>query len=172
MLVRLKLAENLTLPGRVLQIVTDELPALRAGAVSPWNGIDREGQLVARLVAMISILIMLSVLVLSAAGIHALTSFTVTQRWREIGVRTALGGTSARVLTGVFSRVAMQVGLGIAVGIGGAIALEPLLGKDVPRLEGLLPAVVVLVMVVGFAASAGPARRALRIQPTDALRRQ
>jgi ABC-type antimicrobial peptide transport system permease subunit len=171
-LVRLKLAENLTLPGRVLQIVTDQLPALRAGAVSPWNGIDREGQLVARLVAMIAILIMLSVLVLSAAGIYALTSFTVTQRWREIGVRTALGGTSARVLTGVFSRVAMQVGLGIAVGIGAAIALEPLLGKDVPRLEGPIPAVVVLVMVVGFAASAGPARRALRIQPTDALRRQ
>ncbi|HEX2189105.1 MAG TPA: ABC transporter permease, partial [Longimicrobiaceae bacterium] len=58
----------------------------------------------------------LSVLLLSAAGIYALTSFTVAQRTREIGIRTALGAHPRRVLRGIFGRVTRQLALGLAVG--------------------------------------------------------
>jgi putative ABC transport system permease protein len=171
-LVRLKPSVNHTLPQRLPGIVATEMPALRVGPVSPWNGIDKQAQLIVRLVAMITVLVMLSVLLLSAAGIYALMSFTVTQRWREIGIRSALGATPPRVLTGVFARVGVQIGLGIVVGIAGALALDPLTGKDVPLTGGLIPAMVVIVSVVGFIAAAGPARRGLRIQPIDALKAQ
>jgi predicted permease len=171
-LVRLKPSVNHTLPQRLPGIVATEMPALRVSSMVPWNGIDRQAQLIVRLVTMITVLIMVSVLLLSAAGIYALMSFTVTQRWREIGIRSALGATPPRVLAGVFARVAVQIGLGIVVGIAAALALDPLTGKDVPLTGGVIPAVVMIVTVVGFVAAAGPARRGLRIQPIDALKTQ
>jgi predicted permease len=171
-LARLEPSVNHTLPQRLPGIVATELPALRVGPMVPWNGIDGQARLIVRLVALITILVIISVLLLSAAGIYALTSFTVTQRWREIGIRSALGATPPRVLAGVFSRVAVQIGLGMVVGIAAAIALDPLTGKDLPLTGGLIPAVVLLVSVVGFVAAAGPARRGLRVQPIDALKAQ
>jgi predicted permease len=171
-LVRLKPSVNHTLAQRLPGIVATGMPALRVGPVTAWNGIDKQAQLIVRLVAMITILMIVTVLLLSAAGIYALMSFTVTQRWREIGIRSALGATPRRVLAGVFTRVGVQIGLGILVGIAGALALDPLTGKDVPLTGGLIPVVVVIVSIVGFAAAAGPARRGLRIQPIDALKAQ
>jgi predicted permease len=171
-LARLKPAVNSTLPQRLPAMIAAEMSELRMGPISITDGLDRQRQLIVRLVALITILIMVSVLLLSAAGIYALTSFTVTQRWREIGIRSALGATPPRVLTGVFSRVAVQVGLGIVVGVAGAFALNPFTGKDVPGTGGLIPAVVVIVSFVGFVAATGPARRGLRIQPIDALKAQ
>ena len=47
-----------------------------------------------------------------------------------------------------------------------------LTGKDVPGTRGLIPAVVLIVTVVGFVAATGPARRGLRVQPIDALKAQ
>jgi ABC-type antimicrobial peptide transport system permease subunit len=167
---RLKTSITPTLAQRLPAMIAAEMPELRVGPMRIADGTDREDELIVRLVAMITILVMVSVLLLSAAGIYALMSFTVTQRWREIGIRSALGATPARVLAGVFSRVAMQIGLGIVVGIAAALALDRLTGERVPGTSGLLPAVVVIITVVGFVAAAGPALRGLRVQPIDALK--
>ena len=48
----------------------------------------------------------------SAAGIHAMMSFTVARRWREIGIRLALGADARRVLMGIFGRAGAQIGGG------------------------------------------------------------
>jgi putative ABC transport system permease protein len=113
-----------------------------------------------------------SVLLLSAAGIYALMSFTIARRRREIGIRTALGAGRSRVLRSVLRRTAGQIGTGIVVGI-------LLAGLLVQTLEGgradvrgvyVLLAVAAFMTVVGVLAALGPARRALRIQPTEALR--
>ena len=56
------------------------------------------------------------VLLLSAAGIYALMSFTVAQRTREIGIRVALGARPRRVLGDIFSRATRQLALGMLVG--------------------------------------------------------
>jgi ABC-type antimicrobial peptide transport system permease subunit len=106
------------------------------------------------------------VLTLCAMGIHALMSFTVARRTREIGIRTALGARPGRIVAGVFSRAFLQISLGIIVGS----ALAALLGMRSPQEIMLLLGTNAIMLVVGLAACAVPLRRALRIHPTEALR--
>ena len=56
-------------------------------------------------------------------------SFAVSQRRREIGIRSALGASSMDVLRSVFSRVAVQIGMGVVLGVVGAMMIAPL-GDD------------------------------------------
>ena len=119
----------------------------------------------------------LSLLFLSIAGIYALTSFAVTQRRREIGIRVALGAHPHRLLGSIFARSAMQLGLGVALGIVASLPIVSYWRKidfglvlGVPNTPGLLVGVAVLVMAVGIAGSVGPARRGLRVEPTETLR--
>ncbi|MBA2244157.1 MAG: hypothetical protein H0W11_04320, partial [Gemmatimonadetes bacterium] len=65
-----------------------------------------------RLLYLAAPLLLGTVLLLSAAGIHALMSLTVTRRRKEVGIRTALGARPGRLLASIFSRAAWQVGLG------------------------------------------------------------
>ena len=113
-----------------------------------------------------------SVLLLSAAGIYAMMSFTVARRRREIGIRAALGADARRVLVGVFGRASAQIGAGIAVGLTFAAAFEQLVPGGVMGGRGhiFLPAVAGIMFAVGILAALGPARRGLAVQPTEALR--
>jgi ABC-type antimicrobial peptide transport system permease subunit len=114
----------------------------------------------------------LSVVLLSAGGIYALMSFTITRRRREIGIRSALGADARRVLGSVLRRAAGQIAGGIAIGTTIAGALQWGAGGGVLAAEDgiLLVAVAGLMAAVGVLAALGPARRALRIQPTEALK--
>ena len=99
-------------------------------------------------------------------------SFAVSQRRREIGIRSALGASSMDVLRSVFSRVAVQIGMGVVLGVVGAMMIAPL-GDDVVLAEQLAmvtPAIALLMVLVGVVAAYGPARRSLRIQPTEAVK--
>ena len=115
-------------------------------------------------------LVTLSVLLLSAAGIYALMSFTVAQRTREIGVRVALGAHPRRLLVSIFGRVLRQLALGLLVGslISGGLFASAGLGIDIAA--PLLVAVAAIMLAVGVVAAIGPARRGLRIQSSEALR--
>jgi putative ABC transport system permease protein len=122
-------------------------------------------------------LVTLSVLLLSAAGIYALMSFTVAQRTREIGIRSALGAHPHRVLASVFARSVRQLLMGVGAGsvlsfVAWAGRAEELatVGLDWAEAMALLAAVAALMITVGVAATYGPARRALRTQAIDALR--
>jgi hypothetical protein len=107
------------------------------------------------------------VLTLSATGIHALVSFTVARRTREIGIRAALGAQPGRIVAGVFSRTFLQISAGIIAGT----TLAALLGGVGSAREILiLVAADAIMLVVGLAACAVPLLRALRIEPTEALR--
>ena len=55
-------------------------------------------------------------LLLSAAGVQALMSFTIAQRTREIGIRSALGAPPRQLLLGIFGRAMRQLGIGVLVG--------------------------------------------------------
>jgi predicted permease len=111
-------------------------------------------------------LISFIVLLLSATGIHALMSFTVARRTREIGIRTALGARPGRIVAGIFSRALLQIGAGVLVGSG----LAALMGLGSTRQVLLLLAADGIMLIVGLTACAVPVRRALRIDPTEALR--
>jgi predicted permease len=116
-----------------------------------------------------------SVLLLSAAGLYALMAFTVAQRRREIGIRSALGAQPGKLLADVFRRAFWQIGAGSAVGMLGAylvgryVPIEQIGGLPIP---GMLPGAAAFMLLVGVLASLGPARRGLRIDPTEALRSQ
>ncbi len=110
--------------------------------------------------------------VLAAAGTHALMSLTVSQRRREIGIRTALGA-QANDITGLVARRAIgQLGVGSV--LGAPLAWWILRGAEVPGLGGsrLVVAVVLacgVALVVAALACTGPIVRALRVMPSETL---
>ena len=115
----------------------------------------------------------LIVLLFSMAGIYTLMAFIVAQRWREIGVRAALGAQPRQLLIGIFGRAAVPLLIGAMAGCAIALRLHSSLpiaeagGRSIP---GIVPASAALMIVIGLLAVAGPARRAIRIDPTEALR--
>jgi predicted permease len=114
-----------------------------------------------------------SLLLLSAAGLYALMAFTVAQRRREIGIRSALGAQPGHLVAAVFRRAFWQIGAGSAAGIlaaylaGRYVPIEQVGGLPIP---GILPGAAAFMLLVGVLAALGPARRGLRIDPTEALR--
>jgi ABC-type antimicrobial peptide transport system permease subunit len=147
-------------------------PALRMGEVQASAEADSEAALAVRLVTLALSSILVTVLLFSAAGVYSLMSFAVSQRRREIGIRAALGASSFDVLRSVFSRVAVQVGLGVVLGVLGTTVIAPLSDDVVlaERLAMVTPAIALIMVVVGVVAAYGPARRSLRIRPTEAVR--
>lgn len=145
-------------------------PALRVTRVEPVAQLYRARLRTERLLTIAIVAAMASVLLLSTAGIHALVSFTVARRRREIGIRAALGAQPGRLLRGVLRRVARQLAMGGGIGcaIGTAVMLQS--GITVGRAATTLVLVTVVVLVAGGLAAFGPARRGLRIAPTEALR--
>jgi len=111
-------------------------------------------------------------LMLSLAGVYAVTAFAVAGRTREIGVRVALGAQPLDVLTTVFKRPLVQIALGI--GVGAIMAVLILNQGDVSdmRYGDLVRAAIFALSTILCCALACivPTRRALRIQPTEALK--
>jgi putative ABC transport system permease protein len=147
-------------------------PMLQLSPPQSLQAIHQEDARNSGLAAIVVALITGSVLLLSAAGIHALVSFTVNQRRREIGIRAALGAPTRRILTGVLTRATRQIALGVGIGLTIAVVLDRTSGGVLLNGTGLLlvPATAAFMLVVGLLAAAGPARRGLRVQPTEALR--
>ena len=120
--------------------------------------------------------ISLVALVLATAGVYALMSFTVARRTTEIGIRVALGARPSRIVFSTFSRALAQVGVGLTLGSIAAAALVAAVGPEVSPDAGTEVAIAtcivstILVAGVTVMACAIPARRAVSIQPTDALK--
>ncbi|HJU90421.1 MAG TPA: ABC transporter permease [Gemmatimonadaceae bacterium] len=110
-------------------------------------------------------------LMLSLAGVYAVTAFAVARRTREIGVRVALGARPLQVLATVFKRPLVQIALGVGVGAILALGLANNDLSDVHLDDFGRSAVFALSTILCCAlACIVPTRRALRIQPTEALR--
>ncbi|MEK9499641.1 ABC transporter permease [Gaopeijia maritima] len=112
-------------------------------------------------------------LLLSLAGIYAIVSLSVTRRTREIGIRVALGEARGAVLSSILRRSGVILALGAVVGAGVGLAFTRmrLFVFAVPEAQWwLFPALVAGTAVAGLLACWIPARRALAIQPVDALR--
>jgi ABC-type antimicrobial peptide transport system permease subunit len=110
------------------------------------------------------------VLFLSALGIFSLLSVGISRRTREIGLRAALGANPRHVLVQVLSRAMVLMGSGIAVGGTVLLLLIAAWEEDVALFAGWLGITCAVMLSVGVLACIEPARRALRINPIDALR--
>jgi putative ABC transport system permease protein len=158
---------------RLQQIGTNLDPTLRLDDVRRLDEVLGETQMSSKLTSYALAIVTLSVLVLSAAGLYALMSFTVTLRRRELGIRTALGARPGRLLTSIFARALRQVAAGVVVGVTTALVLHRTLNIEVEggwHIPGILPAAAIFIMTIGLLSAAGPARRAVRVDPTEALR--
>jgi predicted permease len=159
---------------RVQTVALDTVPSLRLdGAISADRMAEEDilpARLLLRAIGVTSAVAML----LSMAGIYALTSFTLSRRTREIGIRVALGAVPRRIITSVFSRTFMQVALGALSGVAPAAAVVTMLGGDNgpgPVAAGVVAlAVAILILCVAMVSCTLPLRRALRIDPMQALR--
>ena len=172
--VRVARGNPVALAGRIQEIAAATDANLRVDVIEPvvtnWNRGKRAYWAVA--VGVISV--MISVLLLSAAGIYAMMSFTVARRRREIGIRAALGADARRVLAGIFGRASAQLGTGVLAGLTITGIIEVASGGDMlgARALVLVPAVVVVMVTVGLLAALGPARRGLSVQPIEVMREE
>ena len=150
-----------------LRLVAAEVdPMIRLTDVRPLADVGGSEATMNWALTAVAWLISFVVLLLSATGIHSLMSFTVARRTREIGIRAALGAPPGRIVAGIFSRAFLQISAGVVAGSG----LAAVLGLGSMREVLLLLAADGIMLVVGLTASAVPLRRALRIDPTEALR--
>ena len=113
-------------------------------------------------------------LILAAIGVYGVISYGVTQRTQEIGIRMALGARHADVLAMVVRHGAVLAGIGLAVGLAGALALSSMLTSLLFQVSPTDPptfaAGMVVLTAVAVLAAALPARRAARTDPMVALR--
>ena len=113
-------------------------------------------------------------LLLSAAGIYGLVSFSVAQRRKEIGVRMALGARPEWIVRMIVAHTARPVATGSFLGLVVAIAVSLALAAGIPELDPRDPVsyagVILMILVVALVASYLPARRAASLNPVDALR--
>jgi predicted permease len=127
-----------------------------------------------RLLATLLLLFGVMGLTLGALGIYGVLAFSVNQRRQEIGVRVALGASPGSVLRLVVGHGMMLALLGVAAGILGALLLTRVMAAVLFEVRTTDPAtfatVVVVLLGAALAASWLPARRALRIDPVQALR--
>jgi putative ABC transport system permease protein len=113
-------------------------------------------------------------LVIASAGIGGIMALMVSQRVREIGIRIALGARPEKILQMVIGRGLFLAGMGIAIGIVGAVGMTSLVKSllfEVPPTDAItFAAVGVTLLGAAVLASYLPARRAAAIDPNEALR--
>ena len=113
-------------------------------------------------------------LVLAAIGIYGVLAFSVNQRLRELGIRSAMGAQPSQIRSLVLGSGLRLAGIGLAIGLAGALALTRLLASQLyqvsPRDPVALVAALAGLAVIAALSSYLPARRAARIDPVSALR--
>ena len=152
--------------ARLRAIAAEVDPAIRLTKVQPLTDVGGGEATMNWTLTSVAWLISAIVLLLSSTGIHALMSFTVARRTREIGIRAALGAGPRRIAAQIFSRAFLQIGTGVLIGAG----LAAMLGFQSPTELLLLLGAVAVMLVAGLIACAVPVRRALKVHPMEALR--
>ena len=176
MMVHLR-ADPLTFAPELRQIATAVDPTLRLSEVQPVDKIMDPLIWFVQLWLRVTVVMTAVALVLSLSGIYAVLSFIVARRTREIGVRVALGADRRRVISAIFRRPLIQVGLGVLAG-NALLALLGSVKTEMPGLNGelsawqlaVLAAYGLVMLGVCLLACIVPTRRALSVEPTIALR--
>jgi predicted permease len=147
------------------------VPVLRTSAIEDdFNrSLSRE-----RMIAFLSGFFGLLALGLASVGLYGVMAYAVTERTREVGIRMALGARRGEVVAMVVRESLKPVLIGMAAGIGAALALTRLMAGLLygvaPRDPLSIAAAAAAMLVVALLAAALPARRASRVEPMTALR--
>jgi putative ABC transport system permease protein len=113
-------------------------------------------------------------LLLAAAGMYGMTSYYVSQRIPELGIRLALGARPRALMGLILKQGAVLAGIGAVAGISGAVLAAKVLSSMLYGVSATEPSTyvssILLLTVTSLLACLGPARRALRVEPLVALR--
>ena len=135
---------------------------------------DRRGE--TRLFAFLLTVLAAVGLFYSALGLYAITAHAVTLRTRELGLRVALGARASQIRGLVVRQAFWQLGLGVAGGLAGALAVGQVLRSQLhgtsPTDLATLLAVIAILGTVALVACLVPARRAAAVDPVVALRHE
>jgi len=151
---------------RELALIVD--PGLRVQRVEPLEDIRRHLWMEYTFWLRIALMAGSVLLLLSVMGIYSVVAFTVSRRTREIGIRVALGADPRHIATEVIRRALVQLAAGAFIGLV-LILIVGGLPKNL-RWTALLAAGLLFMVASGLLACMVPVRRALRIQPMEALR--
>jgi putative ABC transport system permease protein len=162
---------------RAIRSVDQDIPVAGPGNQAQWRPLEAyaaDALLRRRTVALLLTVFALSAVVLAALGLFGVMAWTVAQRTREIGVRTALGATRIHV-AGLVAAQALRIAcVGILLGVPASFATTRLLQNQLAGVSATDPstlfAAASLFLVAAVASAAVPALRALRIPPGEALR--
>ena len=149
-------------------------PTIVIYAVNTVDGLVSEAIAQPRFRTMVILGLAAVALTLAAVGLYGVVAYTVAQRTAEIGIRIALGATAADVVRMVLREGMLLVLVGLAIGVGSALALTRILrnllyGVQPTDMLSFVGAAATLLLVT-FLASYIPARRATRVDPLAALR--
>ena len=157
---------------RIVESLAPQLPIFdvqtMSQAINTLNGLlfYKVGAALAALLGMLG-------LILAIVGVYGVVSYAATQKTHEIGVRMALGARPADILRMVFREGLLIVGIGLVVGIAGALAAGQVVGSFL-TVSARDPATYAIVtgtlLIVALSACFVPARRAMRVDPMVALR--
>ncbi len=115
-------------------------------------------------------------LILAIVGVYGVISYTASQRTHEIGIRVALGAQPADILKLIFGQGLLIVGIGVVVGLVAASAIARLVGNFLVGVKSTDPltyaAVSIMLVTVALLACYVPSRRAMRVDPMQALRHE
>ncbi len=149
-------------------------PSLRLVDVTRQASLVGNTLLRERLLAVLSGFFAALGLVLAAVGLYGVSSYAVVRRTREIGIRLALGAQAASVVRSVAGRVALAVAAGVVAGLAGGVYfarfVQAFLYETEPFSVSSVGLPVLCLLIVVLVAMWSPLRRAIRIDPAEALR--
>lgn len=157
--------------GQAVRSVDPSVPVFRAMALTDYvDGPVKSQQTASQLLGIAAAVASL----LAAIGLYGVIAFMVAQRTKEIGVRVALGATSADVLRMVGTQVGVLLAAGLVIGLGGALAGVRVLASNLDSIgvvhAGIYLLAAAAMTAIALAATGVPARRSTRIDPVIALR--
>ena len=166
--------DPLSLAAPIRSVVRAIDPSLPVANVRTMQTVVGGSLATPRLTASLLSIFALLALILAAVGVSGVLAYLVSRRRREIGIRMALGATRAAVLRLVLARGLTSAGAGIAAGLLVAFFLTRVLSGVLygvaPRDPATFALVAVVLFGVALVASAIPAMRASRVEPSEALR--
>jgi predicted permease len=165
-------------PGVLADYLRQELPlvhpSLRLVDVTRQTSLVGNTLLRERLLAVLSGFFAAVGLLLAAVGLYGVLSYTVVRRTREIGIRLALGAQPGAVIRSIVGRVVLATSVGVIAGLAGGMYFARFVETFLYETEALSVSSVALpivgLLIVALTATWSPMRRAIRVDPVEALR--
>jgi predicted permease len=174
MIAHVRVARASVTPAMLVNAVRETDPVLPPPAVKPLAEEIGFALLPARLGATLLGAFGAVALLIAASGIYGVTSYVVSRRTKEIGIRSALGAPRSRLLSLIIGEGMRTVGIGSAIGLVLAMAVGTLLSRVLYGISPIDPTMLLgvpaVLASVALLACWVPARRAARVDPVTAMR--